>query len=72
MEGHVFTIMAVKDPSKGAKGITSFIVEKDFQGFIVGSIEKKMGLRGSHSAELFFENCEVPAENVIGEEGQGI
>lgn len=69
--GHVFTVMAVTDPSKGAKGITSFIVEKDFPGFIVGSVEKKMGLRGSHSAELFFENLEVPAENVLGEEGQG-
>ncbi|UPM55235.1 acyl-CoA dehydrogenase family protein [Gottfriedia acidiceleris] len=71
VEGHIFTVMAVTDPSKGAKGITSFIVEKDFPGFYVGSVEKKMGLRGSHSAELFFENCEVPAENVLGEEGQG-
>ncbi|OCA81633.1 acyl-CoA dehydrogenase [Bacillus sp. FJAT-27225] len=69
--GHVFTVMAVTDPSKGAKGITSFIVEKDFPGFIVGNVEKKMGLRGSHSAELFFEDCEVPAENVLGEEGKG-
>ncbi|GEN36776.1 acyl-CoA dehydrogenase family protein [Aneurinibacillus danicus] len=67
----VFTVMAVTDPSKGAKGITSFIVEKDFPGFHVGKIEKKMGLRGSHSAELFFEDCEVPAENILGEEGQG-
>jgi acyl-CoA dehydrogenase len=69
--GHVFTVMAVTDSSKGAKGITSFIVEKDFPGFIVGNVERKMGLRGSHSAELFFEDCEVPAENVLGEEGQG-
>lgn len=69
--GHIFTVMAVTDPSKGAKGITSFIVEKDFPGFIVGNVEKKMGLRGSHSAELFFENLEVPAENVLGEEGKG-
>lgn len=69
--GNVFTVMAVTDPSKGAKGITSFIVEKDFPGFIVGAVERKMGLRGSHSAELFFENCEVPAENVLGEEGTG-
>lgn len=69
--GNVFTVMAVTDPSKGAKGITSFIVEKDFPGFIVGNVEKKMGLRGSHSAELFFEDCEVPAENVLGEEGKG-
>ena len=71
VEGNIFTVMAVTDPTKGAKGITSFIVEKDFPGFIVGNVEKKMGLRGSHSAELFFENLEVPAENVLGEEGQG-
>lgn len=67
----VFTVMAVTDASKGAKGVTSFIVEKDFPGFKVGAIEKKMGLKGSHSAELFFDNCEVPVENVLGEEGQG-
>ncbi|MGE7591781.1 acyl-CoA dehydrogenase family protein [Peribacillus frigoritolerans] len=67
----VFTVMAVTDKDKGAKGITSFIVEKDFPGFRVGSLERKMGLRGSHSAELFFEDCEVPAENVLGDVGQG-
>ena len=67
----VFTVMAVTDPSKGAKGITSFIVEKDFPGFVVGKTEKKMGLHGSQSVELFFEDCEVPAENILGEEGQG-
>lgn len=71
VDAHVFTVMAVTDSSKGAKGITSFIVEKDTPGFSLGSIEKKMGLKGSHSAELFFENMEVPAENVLGEEGQG-
>ncbi|KAB2333268.1 acyl-CoA dehydrogenase [Cytobacillus depressus] len=69
--GHVFTVMAVTDPTKGAKGITSFIVEKDFPGFKLGAVEKKMGLRGSHSAELFFDNMEVPVENVLGEEGKG-
>lgn len=69
--GHVFTVMAMTDPSKGAKGITSFIVEKDFPGFKLGSVEKKMGLRGSHSAELFFEDMEVPVENVLGTEGSG-
>ena len=68
---NVFTVMAVTDPSKGPKGITSFIVEKDFPGFRVGNVEKKMGLRGSHSVELFFEDCEVPVENVLGQEGQG-
>ena len=67
----VFTVMAVTDPDKGAKGITSFIVEKDFPGFVVGNVEKKMGLHGSQSVELFFEDCEVPVENVLGVEGQG-
>ena len=67
----VFTVMAVTDPSKGPKGITSFIVEKDFPGFQLGNKEKKMGLHGSHTWEIFFEDCEVPVENVLGEEGQG-
>ncbi|MGE6612672.1 acyl-CoA dehydrogenase family protein [Peribacillus sp. NPDC076916] len=67
----IFTVMAVTDKDKGAKGVTSFIVEKDFPGFRVGSLERKMGLRGSHSAELVFEDCEVPAENVLGDVGQG-
>ncbi|UFJ43288.1 acyl-CoA dehydrogenase family protein [Brevibacillus humidisoli] len=67
----LFTVMAVTDPSKGAKGITSFLVEKNLPGFHVGKKEKKMGLRGSHSAEIFFEDCEVPAENVLGAEGGG-
>ena len=67
----LFTVMAVTDPSKGAKGITSFLVEKDFNGFIIGKTEEKMGLRGSHSAEIFFEDCEVPAPNVLGQEGLG-
>ena len=70
-EADVFTVMAVTDPSKGSKGITSFIVEKDFPGFHVGAVEKKMGLRGSHSAEIIMEDCEVPVENVLSEEGQG-
>ncbi|PWA12828.1 acyl-CoA dehydrogenase [Pueribacillus theae] len=71
VEADVFTVMAVTDPSKGAKGITSFIVEKDFPGFNLGGIEKKMGLKGSHSAELVFEDLEVPEENVLGEVGMG-
>lgn len=70
-EADVFTVMAVTDPEKGSRGITSFIVEKSFPGFHIGAIEKKMGLKGSHSAELIFEDCEIPIENVLGEEGQG-
>lgn len=68
---HVFTVMAVTDPSMGAKGITSFIVERDFPGFHVGSIEKKMGLHGSHTAQLYFEDMIVPEENVLGAVGAG-
>lgn len=67
----VFTVMAVTDSEKGAKGITSFIVEKGFPGFQVGAVEKKMGLHGSDSAEVIMEDCEVPVENVLGSEGQG-
>lgn len=67
----VFTVMAVTDKSKGSKGITSFIVERDFKGFTVGKHEKKMGLHGSQTTELIFDNCEVPVENVLGEVGQG-
>lgn len=67
----LFTVMAVTDQSKGAKGITSFLVERDFNGFIIGKTEEKMGLRGSHSSEIFFEDCEVPVENVLGVEGLG-
>lgn len=70
-EADIFTVMAVTDSVKGAKGITSFIIEKDFPGFKVGAVENKMGLRGSHSAEIIMENCEVPVENVLGEVGEG-
>lgn len=68
---NVFTVMAVTDPDKGAKGITSFIVERDFPGLKIGPPEKKMGLHGSQSVELFFEDCEVPEENVLGEINNG-
>ncbi|MEW6529920.1 MAG: acyl-CoA dehydrogenase family protein [Thermodesulfobacteriota bacterium] len=67
----IYTVMAVTDKSKGAKGITSFIVERETPGLSVGKIEKKMGLHGSHSSEIIFEDCVVPAKNVLGEEGQG-
>lgn len=68
----VFTVFALTDKEKGAKGgITAFLVEKDFPGFIVGKKDKKMGLRGSHTAQLIFDDCAVPKENVIGEIGMG-
>jgi acyl-CoA dehydrogenase len=63
--------MAVTDKSKGVKGITAFIVESAFPGFRVGTIERKMGLHGSCSGEMIFEDCEVPVENVLGKEGEG-
>ena len=68
----VIVVYAVTDKNLGAKGgVTGFIVEKEFPGFKVGKIDEKMGLRGSHTAELFFDDCEVPAENVLGEVGMG-
>lgn len=61
------TTMAVTDKTRRAKGgITAFIVEKDFPGFSVGTIDKKLGLRGSNTCELIFDNCLVPRENIIG------
>ena len=72
---HVFTTLAVTDRSKGSRGgITAFIVEKDMPGFSLGTIEKKMGLRGSETCELIFDDCLVSKDNVIGGEamiGQG-
>lgn len=69
------TVIAVTEPSKkGRGGMTAFIVEKSFSGYSVGSIDQPMGLRGNHTAQLVFEDCEVPRENVIGGEemiGQG-
>ena len=63
----LITTMAVTDKSKGSRGgITAFLVEKDMPGFSVGTIEKKMGLSGSNTAELLFDECLVPKENVIG------
>ncbi|MBV8727553.1 MAG: acyl-CoA dehydrogenase family protein [Candidatus Eremiobacteraeota bacterium] len=67
----VVCAFAVTDPTKGANGISAFILEKTFPGFIVGKREKKMGIRGSPTVELVFENCEVPAENLLGQEGEG-
>ncbi len=64
-------VFAVTDPKKGANGISAFIVEKTFPGFQVGKLEKKMGIRGSPTVELIFDNCEVPAVNLIGPEGDG-
>jgi len=67
----VTTVMAKTDKDKGAKGISAFIVEKNTPGFKIGQLENKLGLRGSHTAELIFENCRIPKENLLGEKDMG-
>jgi len=66
-----YSVFAMTDPEKGVRGISAFIVEKGFPGFNFGKKENKMGIRGSVTRELLFEDCEVPAENLLGGEGQG-
>ena len=66
-----FVIFAMTDKKLGTKGISAFIVEKGFPGFSIGKIEEKMGIRGSSTTELIFENCIVPKENLLGKEGKG-
>jgi len=70
-QADVYIVFAMTDKSKGNKGISAFIVEKDFPGFSIGKIEDKMGIRGSATAELIFRDCVVPKENLLGEEGKG-
>lgn len=67
----VYIIMAMTDKRKGTKGISAFIVEKDFEGFSIGKKEAKLGIKGSSTCELIFDNCKVPKENLLGKEGQG-
>lgn len=66
-----YVIIAMTDKSKGTRGISAFIVEKDTPGFSIGKKERKMGIRGSATCELIFENCRIPKENLLGKEGQG-
>lgn len=70
-EADVYIVFAKTDPSKDSRGITAFIVEKNTPGLIIGKDEKKMGLHGSRTVEITFENMEVPEENRLGEEGEG-
>ena len=70
-ESDVYIIFAMTDKAKGTRGISAFIVEKDFPGFSIGKIEEKMGIRASSTAELIFQNCIVPKENLLGKEGEG-
>ncbi|EHB56181.1 Butyryl-CoA dehydrogenase [Mycolicibacterium rhodesiae JS60] len=66
-----YTVMAVTDPDKGANGISAFMVHRDDEGFTVGAKERKMGLRGSPTTELYFDNCRIPGDRMIGEPGTG-
>ena len=68
----VYVVIAMTDKTKGHKGASAFIVEKDFPGFKIGKKEAKMGIRGSSTTELIFENCIVPKANLLGKEGSGI
>jgi butyryl-CoA dehydrogenase/short/branched chain acyl-CoA dehydrogenase len=70
-ESTLFIIFATTDPALGYKGITAFLVEKDFPGFTVGKKEDKLGIRASSTCELILEDCRVPAENLLGEKGKG-
>ena len=67
----VVSVFAMTDASKGVKGISAFIVEKEFKGFSIAKWESKMGIKGSPTGELVFEDIEVPAENLLGQEGKG-
>ncbi len=70
--GDVLVVYAKTDPGAGSRGITAFIVETSFKGFRVAQKLDKLGMRGSPTGELVFEDCEVPAENVLGEVGKGV
>jgi len=70
-EAGIFVLFATVDPAAGYKGITAFIVEKDFPGFSVGKKEDKLGIRASSTCELILEDCKVPQANLLGEVGKG-
>jgi alkylation response protein AidB-like acyl-CoA dehydrogenase len=70
-EAEIYTVIAMTDRSKGPRGASAFIVEKDAKGFTFGKKEKKMGIRASSTRELVFQDCFVPRENLIGREGMG-
>ncbi|CAK7024759.1 acyl-CoA dehydrogenase [Tissierella sp.] len=70
-QADTYIIFAMTDKSKGTRGISAFIVEKDYPGFSIGKIEEKMGIRASATAELIFQNCRIPKENLLGKEGEG-
>lgn len=67
----IYVVFALTDPSSKHKGTSAFIIEKDFPGFSVGKKEKKLGIRSSPTTEIIFEDCKVPKENLLGQEGEG-
>jgi len=71
-DADTYVIYAKTDPAGGSRGITAFIVERDYPGFSRHQKLDKLGMRGSNTCELVFEDCEVPAENILGAEGQGV
>lgn len=71
-DAHTFVIYAKTAPNAGPRGITAFIVERDFPGFSRAQKLDKLGMRSSNTCELVFEDCEVPAENILGKEGEGV
>lgn len=71
-DADVLVVYAKTDPAKGHKGISTFIIEKGFKGFSTAQKLDKMGMRGSNTCELIFDNCEVPEENLLGKEGNGV
>jgi butyryl-CoA dehydrogenase len=70
-EAEIYIVFAVTDPEKRHKGISAFIVEKGTPGFSIGKKEKKLGIRSSPTTELIFEDCRIPKENLLGQEGEG-
>ena len=66
-----YTVMAVSDPDMGANGISAFMVHEDDEGFTIGPKERKLGIKGSPTTELYFENCRIPGDRIIGEPGTG-
>ncbi len=71
-DAHTYVIYAKTDISAGSRGMTAFIVERDYPGFSRHQKLDKLGMRGSNTCELVFQDCEVPAENILGEEGRGV
>jgi alkylation response protein AidB-like acyl-CoA dehydrogenase len=68
----LYTVVALTDPEAGSRGFSAFVVEKDDAGFSVGAPEKKLGIKGSPTTELYFDSCRIPADRLIGEEGDGL